>query len=445
MKELIEPGPRRPGAADRRSRGAHRGDRRGLPRRGARAARGPDERRAGPAPAGGSMRSPSSACPEAAPAACATTPACWRRRWASRAWSARCTGCARGALAARPRTRSARLGRRPAGGARARAERRRSSCTTRSSPTPTGACRCSSARTLAALRRSGLPLVTILHEFAYPWRPAACAARSGRSPSARRCVGVMRGSAAVVVTAPFRARVARAPALAAAAPSRSRRCSRTCRRRRAVPPPAEAERATGRAVRLRLRGRRGRRWCSTRWRCCASEAPALGCELLGAPGAGSPAAEEWLAGARAARDRAAAVVLGRAARPGALRRAGRAARCCCTPNPPARPRARARSPASLASGTAGGRARRPAALAGAGRREARAGRRADAAALADALATLLADDAAARGARGARSAFAGSAMGLERSARVVKATIEDLPGAAAGARRPDRQPVAGSR
>ncbi len=62
------------------------------------------------------------------------------------------------------------------------------------------------APTLTALRRVGVPVVTVLHEFVYPWRHRGWRARMWATTQRAILVDVLRSSAAVVVTTDFRAR-----------------------------------------------------------------------------------------------------------------------------------------------------------------------------------------------------------------------------------------------
>lgn len=57
---------------------------------------------------------------------------------------------------------------------------------------------------LSALRRAGAPVVTVLHEFVYPWRHRGWRARVWAVSQRAMLVEVMRASAAVVVTTDFR-------------------------------------------------------------------------------------------------------------------------------------------------------------------------------------------------------------------------------------------------
>lgn len=59
--------------------------------------------------------------------------------------------------------------------------------------------------TVSALRRLGIPVVTVLHEYAYPWRRGGVRGTVWASTQRAILFEVMRSSAAVVVTADFRA------------------------------------------------------------------------------------------------------------------------------------------------------------------------------------------------------------------------------------------------
>lgn len=153
------------------------------------------------------------------------------------------------------------------------------------------------APALAVLRRSGIPVVTVLHEYVYPWRHGGLRGKVWAITQRALLLDVMRSSAAVLLTTDFRARwlasrpwLARLPA--AVAPVFSN-----------LPPPAggpSAERAQpviglfgysyqGAALSMvldaivLLAGR--------------GVAPRL--VLLGAPGRSSPVAGTWLREARA--------------------------------------------------------------------------------------------------------------------------------------------------
>jgi glycosyltransferase involved in cell wall biosynthesis len=62
------------------------------------------------------------------------------------------------------------------------------------------------APTLAALRRSRIPVVTVLHEFVYPWRHGGLRGKVWAFTQRALLIDVMRSSAAVLLTTDFRAR-----------------------------------------------------------------------------------------------------------------------------------------------------------------------------------------------------------------------------------------------
>ncbi len=62
------------------------------------------------------------------------------------------------------------------------------------------------APTLAALRRSRIPVVTVLHEFVYPWRHGGPRGKVWALTQRALLIDVMRSSAAVLLTTDFRAR-----------------------------------------------------------------------------------------------------------------------------------------------------------------------------------------------------------------------------------------------
>jgi glycosyltransferase involved in cell wall biosynthesis len=62
------------------------------------------------------------------------------------------------------------------------------------------------APVLAALRRSGVPVVTVLHEYAYPWRHGGLRGKVWAITQRALLIEVMRSSASVLLTADFRAR-----------------------------------------------------------------------------------------------------------------------------------------------------------------------------------------------------------------------------------------------
>lgn len=296
--------------------------------------------------------------------------------------------------------------------------------------------------TMAALRRSGLPLVTILHEFVYPSGRGGLRGRAWALSQAIALRGVMRGSDAAVVTAPFRAGWLDAqPWLAkrpiALAPVFSNLPS-------PVGPRASGAREQP-VVGLFGYGYEG-----------AAAAIALDAmqmlhmrgvvprlALLGAPGRESPAAEQWLAGAR---ERGIEHDLSFSGVLPAQQLADELAACDVLLHlEPSGPTSRKGTLAgSLASGTA------VVALDGPRRWEELIEAEAalivepSAGGLADGVALLLADPERRDqlGARGA--AFAAAAMGLARSASVVGELLRDAAGASSGAGAPERQPLARS-
>jgi glycosyltransferase involved in cell wall biosynthesis len=150
--------------------------------------------------------------------------------------------------------------------------------------------------TLSALHGSGLPLVTVLHEFAYPWRRGGLRGKAWALTQRALLIRVMRASAAVVVTADFRAQWL---------------ASRTwLPRRRAVVAPvfSNLPRPTARPRPERRSHVIGLFGYSYEGAAVALVLDALRLLedrrirvqliLLGAPGRSSPAAEAWLAAAR---------------------------------------------------------------------------------------------------------------------------------------------------
>jgi glycosyltransferase involved in cell wall biosynthesis len=62
------------------------------------------------------------------------------------------------------------------------------------------------APALAVLRRSGIPVVTVLHEYAYPWRHGGLRGKVWAITQRALLLDVMRSSSAVLLTTDFRAR-----------------------------------------------------------------------------------------------------------------------------------------------------------------------------------------------------------------------------------------------
>jgi glycosyltransferase involved in cell wall biosynthesis len=295
--------------------------------------------------------------------------------------------------------------------------------------------------TLAALRRSGLPLVTILHEFVYPWRRGGLRGKAWALSQALALRGVMRGSAAAVVTAPFRADwldaqpwlpkrpVALAPVFSNL-PTPTVSGAAGARERPVVGLFGYGYEGAAVAMALDAMG------------LLHARGPAPRLALLGAPGADSPAAAEWLAGARERgieRDLSFSGVLP------AQELADELSRCDVLLHlEPSGPTSRKGTLAgSLASGTAlvaiDGPRRWSELIAA----EAALIVEPSAGGLADGVALLLEDSERRERLGAAGAAFAAGAMGLERSARVVGALLRELPGAGSSGPRPVRQPVAG--
>ncbi len=295
---------------------------------------------------------------------------------------------------------------------------------------------------LAELRRSGLPIVTILHEFVYPWSLGGLRGKAWSLSQAAALRGVMRSSAAAVVTATFRAEwlaaqawlakrpVALAPVFSnLPAPTGSR--SMGAEEQPVVGLFGYAYEGAAVAIALdamRLLHERG---------------PAPRLALLGAPGAGSPAAAEWREGAR---ERGIEHALTCSGVLPAQELADRLAACEVLLHlEPSGPTSRKGTLAgSLASGTAVVALDGPRCWVELSDAKAALIVDANAAALADGVTQLLRDDRLREevGARGA--AFAGGAMGLERSARVVGELLEALVGAPAAPANLAGQPVVGS-
>ena len=278
--------------------------------------------------------------------------------------------------------------------------------------------------TLAALRGRGIPLIVFLHEFAYPWRLGGLRGKAWSVTQNALLVEVMRACTAAVVTAPFRAEhlesrrwLARRPVAFAPvfsnlpAPASPR--SRTDREGHVVGLFGYAYQGAASSLVLdavRLLYDRGLR---------------VRLELLGAPGRESPAADAWLADARA---RGIERALSFSGILSAQDLSNALADCDVLIHPePAGPTSRKGTlAASLASGSAvvaiDGRRRWAELL----QSESVLVVQASAPALADAVAGLLEDEGGREelGARGA--AFASRAMGLERSAQAVAGLLEDL-------------------
>jgi hypothetical protein len=293
--------------------------------------------------------------------------------------------------------------------------------------------------TLEALRRSGLPLITILHEYVYPWSMGGLHGKAWALTQGARLATVMRASAAVVVTAPARGEwLASRPWLARREIAFAPVFSNLPAPDLSKPRPQRADHVIGlfgyayegAAVSLvldalRLLHDRGVR---------------IRLQLLGAPGRESAAAGAWLAGA-CARGIEDTLSFSGVLATRDLSDALRACDVLLHPEPSGPTSRKGTLAASLASG-------RPVVAIDGPRRwpeliDANVAMIVEptARALADGLAGLLEDEhrCEALGARGGE--FARTAMGVERSARVVVGLIDELTDATAGARSPHRSHV----
>ena len=152
-------------------------------------------------------------------------------------------------------------------------------------------------RALAAPRAAGTPLVTVLHEYAYPWRFGGPRGAVWAVTQRTVLLDVMRASAGVLVTAPARAEwlssrrwlpsreIAFAPVFANL-PSPSASADAAQREGHVAGLFGYAYEGADRDLVLDALG------------ILRDADPAIRLRLLGAPGADGPAAEAWLAGAR---------------------------------------------------------------------------------------------------------------------------------------------------
>ena len=286
--------------------------------------------------------------------------------------------------------------------------------------------------TLAALRDAGAPLITLLHEFAYPWRRGGV--RGGAWALSQRAllIEVMRASAATIVTIDTRAdwlasRVWLPRRPVAFAPVFSN-----------LPAPAGGREPDRRPPRIGLFGYSHEGAAVSlvldAVRLLQDRGEEVQLELLGAPGRSSGAGEAWLAGAQARDIEHAPSFSGMLA---AQSLANALAACdillfADSAGPSSRKTTLA---ASLASGTAVVAIDGPLAwseLARAGVAELVAP---TPQALAGALQALLGDRDARRALGERGRAFAEGQMGVARSARVVAGLLDDV---LAKARRPRR-------
>ncbi len=283
---------------------------------------------------------------------------------------------------------------------------------------------------IAALRRTRIPIVTILHEFAYPWRAWDWRGNVWAVTQRAALIDVMRASRAAVVTADFRAdwlhsRVWLPRREVALAPVFSN-----------LPPPAAARRSEGSG---QIAGLFGYSYQSASLslvldalESLLDRGLAVQLRLLGAPGPSSPAGEQWRAAADA-RQIASALSFTGVLSPQELSDA--LADCdvllfADSPGPTSRKGTLAGSLASGRPVIAIDGPRTWPALRSAGAAQVVAPA---AGALADALASALADERY-REALGARGrAFAEGQMGLAHSAEVIAALLGEVLSAQARA------------
>jgi len=280
--------------------------------------------------------------------------------------------------------------------------------------------------TLQALRRARVPVITVLHEIAYPWGRGGARGRAWSLAQNALLAEVMRASAAVVVTAPFRAeQLASRPWLprreTVLAPVFSNLPAPSATRARATLSGedhilglfgyAYEGAASGLVLdALRLLHDRG---LHVRLR------------LLGAPGRDTPAGEAWLDGARA-RGIEQTLSFSGVLAAGELSDALSACELLLHPEPSGPTSRKGTLAASLASGSAVVAIDGPRRWAELIDSEAALVVAPTARAIADAIAELLADEPRreALGARG--NEFARTAMGVQRSAKAVAGLIERL-------------------
>jgi glycosyltransferase involved in cell wall biosynthesis len=275
---------------------------------------------------------------------------------------------------------------------------------------------------LSALRGSGIPMVAVLHELAYPWRLGGVRGKAWALTQRALLVEVVRDSAAIVVTAPFRAdwldsRAWLPRRTLAFAPVYSNLPA-------PIADPARARSSfvvglfgyayEGAASSLVLDAVRALQERGLQVELC----------LLGAPGPSSPAAEGWRSAARR-HGVEQAISFSGVLSAGALSNALAACDVLLHAEPTGPTSRKGTLAASLASGTA------VVALDGPLRWselvDAQAARvvQPTASALVDALADLL-EDRSGRQALGARGrAFAASAMSVERTAQVLAGLLGD--------------------
>jgi glycosyltransferase involved in cell wall biosynthesis len=282
------------------------------------------------------------------------------------------------------------------------------------------------APALAAMRAGGAPVITVLHEFVYPWRFGGVRGTGWALTQRALLMAVMRASAAVLVTAPFRADWLRSRAWlprrpAVFAPVFSN-----------LPAPSfelsEPDRTEG------LIGLFGYAYEGAAaslvldaMRLLDARELRVRLKLLGAPGPDSTAAGEWLAGARA-RGVAHMVSLSGVLSAQALSDALAGCDVLLHVEPSGPTSRKGTLAGSLASGSAVVAIDGPnrwAELTESGAAEVV---QPTASALADAIAGLLGDEPR-REALGARGgAFAREAMSVQRSAKVISELLDGLLG-----------------
>jgi glycosyltransferase involved in cell wall biosynthesis len=277
---------------------------------------------------------------------------------------------------------------------------------------------------LSALPRSRAPLITVLHEFAYPWTLGGLHGKAWALSQRAMLIGVMRDSAAVVVTAPSRIQwLATRPWLP------RRRADLAPVFSNLPPPEAGQNRRHGPNPVIGLFGYAYEGTAVTivldAVRLLRDRGLQVELKLLGAPGRDSRAAENWLNKARVRGVERALSFSG--VLPGAeLSNALAACDVLLHPEPAGPTSRKGTLAASLASGSAVVALDGPRGWPELVHSDAVLVVRPTAVALGDALAGLLEDDAQreALGARGA--AFAEQRMGVQRSATVVAQLLGEV-------------------
>ncbi len=278
--------------------------------------------------------------------------------------------------------------------------------------------------TVEALRGSHTPVVSVLHEIAYPWGRGGARGRAWSLTQNALLIEVMRGSAAVVVTAPFRAEQL------ASRPWLPRRQTVLAPVFSNLPAPSAAHaRAAGEDRAIGLFGYAYEGAASSlvldALRLLRERGVRAHLRLLGAPGADTPAGAAWLDGART-RGVEQALSFSGVLAAGELSDALSACELLLHPEPSGPTSRKGTLAASLASGRAVVAIDGPRSWAELIHAQAALVVEPSARALADAIAGLL-DDGPRREALGARgSEFARTAMGVERSATAVAGLIEQL-------------------